>query len=152
MSKQIKSWTSKDPILSQVLSRLAKYSAAEKESSKTSFFALTSLEIVPNTCISCLYYKLPWKSCKNDDFSYLAWHHWKSLTSRTATWLLCTRTMSTIATLIWWIHQLFFAMLRANAYTHSAWHIELTQSRMMERVSSWLCTAKLTTQFLSLKW
>ena len=45
------------------------YSAAEQES-KTFFFAPTSLEIVPNTCMSCLYYELPWKSCNNNDFLY----------------------------------------------------------------------------------
>ena len=34
------------------------YSAAEQES-KTFVFALNSLEIVPNACISCLHYEIP---------------------------------------------------------------------------------------------
>ena len=37
--------------------------------SKRAYFALDSLEVVPNACI-CLCYEIPWKSRKNDEFLY----------------------------------------------------------------------------------
>ena len=45
------------------------YSAAEQES-KTFFFPLFSLEIVPGACIPYLYYELSSNSCINDCFFY----------------------------------------------------------------------------------
>ena len=84
------------------------YSAAEQESKM--FFALTSLEIVPNTCISCLYYELPW--CKNV-FSYVCIMAWKSDVIHSH---VASLRMRNARHCNFEFDQLFFAMLHVPAF------------------------------------